>query len=144
MNPKNSAAPIPAHGEPSPGSPETPADQDGPFLTDAMVEERWNVPSGYMSELRSIGKGPPHVRLGPRTVRYRPGAIRAYEQQQSFGSNAAALEAAKAESSSPAPAPTLPVAKPAIKKVAVRKSPPRSKTARVAKTGALSATASAP
>jgi hypothetical protein len=41
------------------------------FLTDAQVEQRWNVASGYMSELRAQGTGPPHVRLSPRIIRYR-------------------------------------------------------------------------
>jgi hypothetical protein len=58
-----------------------------------------------MSELRAQGTGPPHVRLSPRIIRYRLGAILAYEQAQSFDSNAAALEAAKSEPLIEAPAP---------------------------------------
>jgi hypothetical protein len=48
-----------------------------------------------MSELRAQGLGPPHVRLSPRVIRYKASDIAAYEQAQTFDSNAAALEAAK-------------------------------------------------
>jgi hypothetical protein len=50
-----------------------------------------------MSEMRAQGTGPPHVRLSPRIIRYKLGVILAYEQAQEFGSNAAAIEAAKSE-----------------------------------------------
>src|SRR6516164_1666854 len=84
------------------------------FLTDAQVEQRWNVVDGYMSELRAQGIGPPHVRLSPRIVRYKLGDILAFEQAQSFGSNAAAFEAAK----------PIAVEAPAVKSV-TRRSPAR-------------------
>jgi hypothetical protein len=84
------------------------------FFTDAQVEQRWNVAPGYMSELRAQGTGPPHVRLSPRIIRYRLGTILAYEREKSFGSNAAALEAAKSEvlvetrvNETPAPKPAV-------------------------------------
>jgi hypothetical protein len=69
------------------------------YLSDAQVEQRWGAASGYMSELRAQGLGPPHVRLSPRIIRYRASDIVAYEQAQTFTSNAAVLEAAKLESS---------------------------------------------
>jgi hypothetical protein len=67
------------------------------LLSDVQVEQRWGVKPGYMSEMRAQGIGPPHVRLSPRIIRYRPSVIVAYEQTQSFDSNAAVLEAAKSE-----------------------------------------------
>jgi hypothetical protein len=85
------------------------------FLTDAQVEQRWNVASGYMSELRAQGTGPPHVRLSPRIIRYRLGAILAYEQAQSFDSNAAALEAAKSQALIEAHRDETPTSKPAAR-----------------------------
>jgi hypothetical protein len=86
-----------------------PYDPAETFLTDAQVEKRWNVAAGYMSELRAQGVGPPHVRLSPRIIRYRLGVILTYEKSQEFGSNAAALEAAKTETiiETPAPAATI-------------------------------------
>jgi hypothetical protein len=80
-----------------PGGPLPVYDPAETYLSDAQVEQRWGAADGYMSELRAQGLGPPHVRLSPRIIRYKASVIAAYEQAQTFGSNAAALEAAKSE-----------------------------------------------
>ena len=50
-----------------------------------------------MSEMRKRGMGPAYLRLGPRTIRYRPEAVDAYEDQQE---NAPATSDFKAPASS--------------------------------------------
>jgi hypothetical protein len=69
-------------------------DPHDPFLSDADLDQRWNRKRGYAGELRSKGKGPPHVRLSPRVVRYRLSDVVAYERRLTFESNAAAMVAA--------------------------------------------------
>jgi hypothetical protein len=62
-----------------------------PLWTDGDVERRWGKQHGYMSSLRARGLGPAFLRLGPRTFRYRPENVVAYEDQQTFDSNSAAM-----------------------------------------------------
>ena len=75
-------------------------DPDETLLTDAQVEKRWHAKDGYMGELRAQGKGPKHIRLSPRIVRYHPRVIKAYEQSREFASNAEAEAAGNAVSES--------------------------------------------
>ena len=69
-------------------------DPHDPFLSDVDLDRRWNCKGGYAAELRAKGKGPPHVRLSPRVVRYRLSDVIAYERHLTFESNAAAMAAA--------------------------------------------------
>jgi hypothetical protein len=68
-------------------------DRFEPLLCDAEIEALWKRKPGYLAELRSQGKGPPFIKLSPRVIRYRPSAIREYEEQNTFVSNAMALAA---------------------------------------------------
>jgi hypothetical protein len=62
-----------------------------PLLDDRDLEKRWGKKSGFVSDLRSRGLGPVFLRLSPRTVRYRPEDVLAYEEAQRFGSIAESM-----------------------------------------------------
>jgi hypothetical protein len=57
---------------------------DNVLWDDRYVEARWGKKPGFMSDLRSRGQGPAHLRLSARVVRYRPADVLAYEEQQRF------------------------------------------------------------
>jgi hypothetical protein len=63
------------------------------FLNDGELEDRWRRKSGYVAELRAQGRGPAFVKLSPRVVRYRLSDVIAYEQRNTFASNAEAIAA---------------------------------------------------
>jgi hypothetical protein len=62
-----------------------------PLWDDPYIEKRWKKKPGFMSDLRKEGRGPRFLRLSPRTVRYRPPDVRAYEDQQEFQNTAESL-----------------------------------------------------
>ena len=69
-------------------------DPSNTFLSDAEVEDRWGRKRGYMVEQRAQSRGPKFVRLSPRVVRYRLADLLAFEQRNTFASNAEAMAAA--------------------------------------------------
>jgi hypothetical protein len=73
------------------------------YLEDAQIEGRWGVSSGFLSELRTTGAGPPYVRFSKRTVRYAEDVIEEFEQTHTFQSLAEEFAA-----KTPPPAPPAP------------------------------------
>ena len=85
-----------------------------PLWDDRAVERRWGKGHGFMSDLRARGQGPAFLRLSARTIRYRPEAVIAYENQQ---------EGADATSDFKAPPDSIErVEPPARKRIAFTKS----------------------
>jgi hypothetical protein len=64
---------------------------DDVLWDDRDIEKRWKKKPGFMGDLRNRGLGPEFMRLSPRTVRYRPKKVIAYEEQQQFQSIAASM-----------------------------------------------------
>lgn len=69
------------------------SDPKNTFWTDSELEARWRRKPGYLSELRAQGRGPKFTRLSPRVVVYRGDHVEAYEEANTFGSNAEAIVA---------------------------------------------------
>jgi hypothetical protein len=67
------------------------------FLSDADLDSRWQRKHGYAAELRAKGRGPRHVRLSPRVVRYRLSDVIEYERRLTFSSNAEAMVASSGD-----------------------------------------------
>lgn len=51
-----------------------------PLATTDELAARWNVTSGHLKNLRSLGGGPKFVRVAKRGIRYRREVIEAWER----------------------------------------------------------------
>ena len=69
-------------------------DPDDLFLSDGDLDRAGGAQAGLRRGAAEQGKGPPHVRLSPRVVRYRLSDVVEYERRLTFASNAAAMVAA--------------------------------------------------
>lgn len=49
------------------------------LLTTEELAERWKVSIGHLRNLRSLGGGPPFIRVATRGVRYRLAVVLAWE-----------------------------------------------------------------
>jgi hypothetical protein len=68
-------------------------DPSNALLSPAELATRWGRTSEYLADLRAKGAGPRFIRLSERVIRYKLGAIVAYEEANAFVSNAEAMAA---------------------------------------------------